>query len=70
MTIDSLMDGSKFVITRSEAAQLLECDPRTVSRGIEDGTIKAIRLGKRVLVLVKPFLNLLLGSKEETSNGN
>jgi excisionase family DNA binding protein len=70
MTIDSLMDGSKFVITRSEAAQLLECDPRTVSRGIEDGTIKAIRLGKRVLVLVKPFLNLVLGSKEDSSNGN
>jgi excisionase family DNA binding protein len=70
MTIDSLMGGSKVVITRSEAAELLECDPRTVSRGIEDGTIEAIRLGKRVLVLVKPLLKLLMGSKEGSSNGN
>ena len=63
MSIDSLKDGSKAVLTRSEAAELLECDPRTVSRGIEDGTILAIRLGKRVLILAEPFLALLTGGK-------
>ena len=63
MTLETLLCSSKAVISRAEAAELLECDPRTVTRGIEDGTISAIRLGKRVLVLVQPLVALLAGKK-------
>ncbi len=35
---------------RTELARLLECDPRTVDRGIEAGTIPAVRIGKVVRI--------------------
>lgn len=69
MTLEHLQDGSTAVISRAEAAELLKCDPRTVTRGIEDGTILAIRLGKRVFILVQPLLALLAGKKGAESNG-
>jgi excisionase family DNA binding protein len=69
MNIQSLSDGSKAVITRAQAAEILECDPRTVSRGIEEGTISAIRLGKRVLILVEPLLAQLAGKNGVEPNG-
>lgn len=47
------------VITRSQAAHLLKCDPRTVSRGIADGSIPAIKLGRRQVIPRVPFLKLL-----------
>jgi excisionase family DNA binding protein len=47
------------VISRNEAAVLLKCDPRTVSRGIADGSIPAIKLGRRQVIPRKPFMKLL-----------
>lgn len=35
---------------RSELAALMRCDPRTVDRGIEAGTIPAVRIGKVVRI--------------------
>ena len=57
-----LEDNGQFegaVITRSQAAHLLKCDPRTVSRGIADGSIPAIKLGRRQVIPRVPFLKLL-----------
>jgi excisionase family DNA binding protein len=47
------------VISRNEAAGLLKCDPRTVSRGIAEGSIPAIKLGRRQVIPRKPFMKLL-----------
>jgi excisionase family DNA binding protein len=69
MKISNLMDGSRAVITRAQAAALLECDPRTVSRGVDEGTIAAIRLGKKVLILVEPLLAQLTGKREVSPDG-
>ena len=44
------------VLNRAEVAVLLTVDARTVDRAIEDGTIPAIRLGRRVLIPRRPFL--------------
>jgi hypothetical protein len=34
----------------------LSLDPRTVDHGIEDGTIPAVHVGRRVLIPRRPFL--------------
>lgn len=44
------------VLNRAEVAALLTVDARTVDHAIEDGTIPAIRLGRRVLIPRRPFL--------------
>lgn len=44
--------------TIKAAAAALGCDPRTVSVGIADGTIPAIKLGRRQVVLREKFLKL------------
>ena len=44
------------VLNRSEVAALLAVDARTLDRGIEDGTIPAVHVGRRVLIPRRPFL--------------
>jgi excisionase family DNA binding protein len=65
MSIDDYMNSDEAVISRTDAATLLKCDPRTVSRGIVDGSIPSISLGRRRLIPLKPFLRLLGLDKEE-----
>ncbi len=59
MSIDSLRTSGKAVISIAETAQLLECDPRTVNKGIGEGRIPSIPIGRRLLVPVIPLLRLL-----------
>jgi len=59
MSLDDYMNSDEAVISRADAAALLKCDPRTVSRGIADGTIPSVPLGRRKLIPLKPFLRLL-----------
>lgn len=57
MTIDELARSNKVTISVSEAAGYLEVDPRTFSRSI--GDMPHICVGRRTLILVKPFLALI-----------
>jgi excisionase family DNA binding protein len=59
MSLEDIGQPEDAVITRSQAARLLKCDPRTVSRGIESGSIPAIKLGRRQVIPRTPFLKLL-----------
>lgn len=59
MSIEDFMHSEGAVISRADAARLLGCDPRTVGRGIADGTIPSIKLGRRRLIPRKPFMKLL-----------
>jgi excisionase family DNA binding protein len=59
MTLKELASSNKATITVPEAAEMLGCDPRTVSRGISNSTIPSIKLGRRTLIPVAPFLDLL-----------
>lgn len=54
---EELRATDREVINRAEAARLLGVDPRTIDRGIEDGTLPAVRLGRRVLIPRRPFLD-------------
>ena len=65
MSIDDYINSNEAVISRADAANLLKCDPRTVSRGILDGSIPSISLGRRTLIPLRPFLRLLGAEKGE-----
>lgn len=59
MTNSLLQDSNKVALTLSEAAEILECDPRTISRAIASGTIPSICIGRRKLIPVAAFKKLL-----------
>jgi len=46
------------IITFTEAAHALGVDPRTVTVGIDNGTIPAVKLGRRVVIPREKFLRL------------
>jgi excisionase family DNA binding protein len=51
-----LRASDREVLNRSEVAALLTLDPRTVDHAIQDGTIPAVHVGRRVLIPRRPFL--------------
>lgn len=53
--------AEKPIMTVAETGRLLGCDARTVSRAIEDGTIKSVKIGRRILVLREPLMRMLRG---------
>lgn len=57
-TLAELRESQAATITMKTAAAVLECDPRTVSAGIKDGSIPAVRLGRRVVIPRERFLKL------------
>ena len=61
-----LRSTDREVLTRSEVATLLTLDPRTVDHAIEDGTIPAVHVGRRVLIPRRPFLRAF-GVDDEAS---
>ena len=58
LDIDDLRRRRSLVITRQEAAQALGVDPRTITVGIEDGTIPSVKLGRRVVIPREKFPRL------------
>lgn len=58
MTIETLRSSRSLVITRTDAAAALGVDPRTVTAGIDNGTIPSVKLGRRVLIPREKFLKL------------
>ena len=58
MTIETLRASRSLVITRTDAAAALGVDPRTVTAGIDNGTIPWVKLGRRVLIPREKFLKL------------
>ena len=50
MAIETLRSAPNLVITRTDAAAALGVDPRTVTAGIENGTIPSVKLGRRALI--------------------
>jgi len=58
LTIEKLRDSRSLVITRTEAAHALGVDPRTVTAGIENGTLPSVKLGRRVVIPREKFLRL------------
>ncbi|MGB2950409.1 MAG: helix-turn-helix domain-containing protein [Rhodococcus sp. (in: high G+C Gram-positive bacteria)] len=53
-----LRNARSLVITRTEAARALGVDPRTITAGIENGTLPSVKLGRRVVIPREKFLRL------------
>ena len=58
VTIDTLRESRSVVITRKDAAEALGVDPRTITVGINDGTIPSVKLGRRVVIPRERFLRI------------
>jgi excisionase family DNA binding protein len=52
----ALRTADREVLNRAEVAALLAIDPRTVDQAITDGTIPAVRVGRRILIPRRPFM--------------
>lgn len=52
----ALRTADREVLNRAEVAALLAIDPRTVDQAISDGTIPAVRVGRRILIPRRPFM--------------
>lgn len=57
-SLDEARASRAATITRIEAAAVAGVDPRTITAGINEGTIPAIRLGRRVVIPREKFLKL------------
>ncbi|NLE78300.1 MAG: DNA-binding protein [Rhodococcus sp.] len=51
-------------LSRKAAAQIAGVDVRTLDKGIEDGTIPSIVVGRRILIPRAPFLALFGAANE------
>lgn len=69
MSFEDLMLSTEAVITRSDAASALHCDPRLISRGIRENKIPHITLSRRVLILREPFIALFTCTDWSSKNG-
>lgn len=58
VTIDTLRESRSVVTTRKDAAEALGVDPRTITVGINDGTIPSVKLGRRVVIPRERFLRI------------
>lgn len=58
MTYDELINCPDPVITPAQAATIMHCDRRLISRGIKDNTIPHIRLGRRIFIPRLAFIAL------------
>lgn len=56
MTLADVRKSPAAALTLAEVAQVLDVDRRTVARAIQEGTVPAVKFGRRVLIPREPFL--------------
>lgn len=57
-----LQNSTAATITVADTAEVMGVDPRTVGRGIDEGAIPAVKVGRRVLIPRLRLLAILTGS--------
>ncbi len=65
ITLQWLKNSTAAALTRAQVAKLFEIDVRTVTRGIAEGTIPSIKIGRRVMIPREPLLVLLTCSDSD-----
>lgn len=58
LSIEDIKNMTTVAITRTQGAQAMGVDQRTVTTAIENGSIPSVKLGRRVLIPRLPFLAL------------
>jgi len=59
MSTEEMLDRGTLTLSIKEAAELLQVNPRLVSKECVAGSLPSIQLGRRRLVLLLPLLELL-----------
>ena len=59
MKLSQALERETGTISLKDAAELLECDPRTLKKSIDSGKIQTIQIGTRKLILRIPFLKAI-----------
>ena len=59
MSTVEMLDRGTLTLSIKEAAELLQVNPRLVSKECVAGSLPSIQLGRRRLVLLLPLLELL-----------
>ncbi|WP_016691456.1 helix-turn-helix domain-containing protein [Rhodococcus rhodochrous] len=67
MTLADVRRSPAAALTLTEVAQVLGIDRRTVARAIQDGTMPAVKFGRRVLIPREPFLAMFAVHKNEVA---
>ena len=57
--LDWLRNLKRATVTRTEVATLYGVDPRTITAAIAQGTVPAIKLGRRIVIPREPLLAIL-----------
>ncbi len=63
LSIADIQSMDTVAITVTQGARAMGMDRRTVSAGIEEGTIPCVRVGRRLMIPRLPFL-ALFGANE------
>lgn len=62
ITLQWLKESTAAALTRAQVAKLFEIDVRTVTRGIAEGAIPSIKIGRRVMIPREPLLAILVSA--------
>lgn len=68
MSTEQLLEQGVLTLSIKETADLLNVNPRLVSRECSAGVIPSVTLGRRRLILLRPLVEMLT-RKELTFNG-
>ncbi|QEX12130.1 DNA-binding protein [Rhodococcus erythropolis] len=58
LSIADIREMDTLALTQTQGARAMGIDRRTVSAGIENGSIPSVKVGRRVLIPRLPFLAL------------
>lgn len=62
--MDNIKKIKEGLVSREEAASLLDCHVNTLDRLVKNGTIRAVRLGGKVLIEVASIEHALKGGAQ------
>lgn len=64
ITLQWLKESTAATLTRTQVAKLFEIDVRTVTRGVAEGAIPSIKIGRRVMIPRELLLAMLTNAEE------
>lgn len=63
--MDKIKELKEKLMSREQAANALDCHVNTIDRLLKNGTIKAVKLGKKVLIKAESIEEALRGVSNE-----
>lgn len=64
-TLEDARQSNAAALTRTQVAEILEVDPRTITGAIANGELPSIHIGRRVLIPRQRFLEMFAAGQEQ-----